>query len=79
MGYTDTVKDFEQCTTSLLPLWALLTLVNPSSALLHSPHSRSLFLDPMTSDGKISISVTCLPSITSNIDGTAHEIALLNN
>lgn len=47
--------------------------------VLFYPLARSLLLDPVTSDGEISVCILCLPSIASCAHFPSHYLALLKN
>jgi hypothetical protein len=72
----DVVQYLEQGTTETLSVMCIVDLCETEKQAFTFPHSRNVLFDPVSSDSKITISVTSLPPIASDVHCSANSIAL---
>jgi hypothetical protein len=66
--YADSFDDFEQGLTQPLTVVSIAKLREAKETTLELPLCRRRLLDPMTSNCKIAVCVSCLPRVTCQID-----------
>ena len=59
------------------PTVGAVHLCEPEQGVLQSPLTKCMLLNPMACNGKVCISVVCLPGITSEADSPSDSRALV--
>jgi len=72
----NSVQYFEQSTTKTLPVMCVVDFGKPEESAFALPLRRTILLNPMTCNGKITISITGLPRITGDVYGSANSSTL---